>query len=829
MSPLLTVLLVVTALVQMRWSAEIVRISFQPSWYPKIPADPDFTTLKIGKPSAELAQAGVVEGARLIACDGLAVISVVGFREYVLNRRPGTEVLLRFENPGRAVVEVRAPLVPFKTEPDPPGDLLIDFAAGIFTPLFCIGLGGFVFVRRRRDPIAWALLVLMLAISQVAVTNGDLRPVLGIWWTVPIYFLTGGCAGLAAPAWLWFCLLFPDPASGRRVLPWSGWVFGIPLALYALGSGVLNAVGAHAPLSSALVFDLWSKIPHAAVPWMLVAAYLLGLVNLFIKQRFETQPAQRRKLRLVLAGLGLSFTPLILVLLANFAGLVRLGELGLLFPVSILMLGLAPVTLAYTVLVQKTIDVGVAVRQGLRYAFAARSVAVIRTLLLGALVWIALSIGRAGGSGIGSRLVIIGILLAAAALISRAGEWLSGWVDQRFFREAVDAERVLISLNDEVHRMVDPGQLLDTVVRRVAEALHVSHAAALLDSGGMLEPAFAFGYAAPPEGLPASHPVASSLRAHAGALRVEEPEARGLTLAPEILLPIGTAGSFLGAIVLGPKRSEEPYSAGDLRLLESVAPQAGLALENSRLAAQRERIQSEIDLAQQVQQRLLPLRPPVVPGLELAGYCRPAQSVGGDYFDYFLAGSGEVVLAVGDVAGKGIPAALLMASLQSSLRGLTVAGIFALDDLMAKLNRLIYDATPVNRFATFWVGFYHPETRTLRYATAGHSPALVCGAGGVGWLRAPGVGLGLTRSARYEERSIALAAGDTLILYTDGITEARNAQGEEFGEDRLTAAAASKGRPEELVARIVAAVDAFAAGAPQHDDLTLVIATLSLD
>lgn len=170
----------------------------------------------------------------------------------------------------------------------------------------------------------------------------------------------------------------------------------------------------------------------------------------------------------------------------------------------------------------------------------------------------------------------------------------------------------------------------------------------------------------------------------------------------------------------------------------------------------------------------------------------------------------------------------MMAGLQASLRSLTVTSIGELSELFAKLNLLVYDASPSNRFATFFFGAYDPATRRLRYATAGHDPALLyrAASGTVEFLRAPGIGLGLRRISIYSQAGVTFEAGDVLVLYTDGVTEARNLDQEEFGEERLVAAlrASADRSAEDALAHITAAVRSFALSAPQHDDITLIVA-----
>jgi sigma-B regulation protein RsbU (phosphoserine phosphatase) len=309
----------------------------------------------------------------------------------------------------------------------------------------------------------------------------------------------------------------------------------------------------------------------------------------------------------------------------------------------------------------------------------------------------------------------------------------------------------------------------------------------------------------------------------------------------QLLLPVGTRAKLLGILSLGPKLSEEPYTKSDVNLLRSVALQTGLALENSRLTktiatemAEREKMSREMEIAREVQERLFPQQLPVIAGIDYSGACRPALGVGGDYYDFLPLPNGDLGIAIGDVSGKGIAAALLMASLQASLRGQALVGQGDLARLMANVNQLVYDATPVNRYATFFYGQYHRESRIFRYVNAGHNPPMILrktqdGTVHVIRLDTGGMVVGLFPHTPYQEASLEMHPGDLFVAFTDGISEAMNPQEEEWGEERFipAIAACSGQRASEIIPALMAAADQFVSGAPQHDDMTLVILKLA--
>jgi sigma-B regulation protein RsbU (phosphoserine phosphatase) len=243
--------------------------------------------------------------------------------------------------------------------------------------------------------------------------------------------------------------------------------------------------------------------------------------------------------------------------------------------------------------------------------------------------------------------------------------------------------------------------------------------------------------------------------------------------------------------------------------------------------AQRERLNRELEIAREVQEHLFPQRLPQVPGLEYCGQCRPAREVGGDYYDFLELPGGRLGIAVGDVSGKGVGAALMMASLEASIRALASV-VQDPADLMGRVNSLVCQASSSNRYATLFYAEYDPATRRLTYVNAGHNPPVVLrnsvGSCQVLRLETGGSVIGLLPQ-RYQRGVFSHEPGDLIVLFTDGVSESMNVRDEEWGEERLIELAKTcQGLPAlEGMRRILAAAQAFAAGASQHDDMTLVV------
>ena len=243
---------------------------------------------------------------------------------------------------------------------------------------------------------------------------------------------------------------------------------------------------------------------------------------------------------------------------------------------------------------------------------------------------------------------------------------------------------------------------------------------------------------------------------------------------------------------------------------------------------EKERLQSELEIAREVQNQLFPKNAPTLRTMEITGVCQAARMVSGDYYDFLCMDDNRVAFALGDVAGKGISAALLMASIQSIMRTqlLEKKTDFSVSAAVALLNRQLFASTSPEKYATFWFGVYNENSRVLTYTNAGHLPPLLIRDGQAVSLEVTGTVVGAFPSVRFEERDLPLQPGDLLIAYTDGIAEPENEYGEEFGVDRLTEVILrhqSETSPE-IIAHIMEAVAQWTGAVEQFDDMTILLA-----
>jgi sigma-B regulation protein RsbU (phosphoserine phosphatase) len=291
-----------------------------------------------------------------------------------------------------------------------------------------------------------------------------------------------------------------------------------------------------------------------------------------------------------------------------------------------------------------------------------------------------------------------------------------------------------------------------------------------------------------------------------------------------------TKQEISGVLLLGPPASRSEYTAAERRLVRTCATQLALMVENGRLTdrvVEQEKLRRDLALAAEVQKHLLPPYPPDAAVASLAAISLPARSVGGDYYDFIELGEHQIGVALADVAGKGVAAALIMSVVQASLRILSCENNVTLPQLAAKMNQFLHRSTPSNSYATFFYAQLDKSTRRLRYVNAGHLPPYLLHSqgGGVEELSTGGAVIGLFPQMNYEEAAVDMQPGDVLVAFTDGVTEALNASDEEFGEERLKDLLRRVVHlpVAEISSRITEELRHWISDAPQYDDLTFIV------
>ncbi|MBA3360476.1 MAG: PP2C family protein-serine/threonine phosphatase [Acidimicrobiia bacterium] len=629
--------------------------------------------------------------------------------------------------------------------------------------------------------------------SELSFISASMLTVVGVSLFAPLNLLEGGWAraaaliGEAVPddiANYWFSLagilllVFLRLFFVERPRRWEQVTLMI-----MIGFGLLAFLDPRASVLPANYPDPWGQVIAAGIP--LVA---LG-------RAWTSSPA--RPVRPVLTAMTLIAATLGVLLLLRpslrpdaFGLVLATPRLQALYGLNTLLLATAavfalPVSIMLAVVRYRLFEIDVLINRALVYGALtaiATLIFVTVSLAMSALAGNLIGAGVAG-SRAGQIAAIAGVLTGTALAIGMQPlrKRIQRAIDQRFYREKFDAERALERLVGKLASVVDRAVLEDELRALLNETLQPK---------SML--------------LLSADPLSS----------VADPGG--------LLVPLGGGEKGGGTIVLGPRRAGIPYRGLELQFLEEVGNRVGPALHIVELFEQqeaarrhRQRVDEELGVAQRIQRELLPRTLPRIEGYDIEVFYQPAREVGGDFYDFYPLPNGHLAFTVGDATDKGMPAALVMASCRTVLRGVTLSeSAVSPGDVLARANSLLVGDIPAGMFITCLFGILDASSGELRFANAGHNPPLHWQTDGSKMVKACGMPLGLLPGMDYEERTLLLAPGEVVLLTSDGVTEAHSPERTMFGFDGLLASPAT-------VAGLVAALNSFTGDVEQEDDITV--------
>lgn len=651
------------------------------------------------------------------------------------------------------------------------------------------------------------------------------------------------------PSLLYFACVFPTEARFLRRVPFpSLWIFAphvfhlVLMMLQSQGAlwGSVAARVAQNPLGATVIE--YGRIPIELA--LRAHQILFSLVNIFyiaaaltllwLSYRKSHNPRIRNQVRTIFVGLascaGLYAVAVpIPTLLNQFWNPVIRSTLI----VAALILGSGAI--AYSMVRYRFLDANLIARKSVLYG-------VTSAFLFGVYVLVVrrLDAFLETSAGYDTTIIQTGFLMLTLVLFQPIFSWLDETLESYFLRDRGDYRTILRRMSGEVLTVLDLDELAEKLLTTLREGLPARTTVLLIAPEGRDPVARGFGGGVDLDAI-ARIPRESLTQLLDGTdlLRREEvpalAEERGLTEAvapllavkPYLLLTLRHSGRFLGLIALGRKITETRYTAPEVSLLQTLTNQTSVAVTNALLyrdSLQKTILEEELAVARRIQQRLLPSRLPSTSAFGLAALNAPSRYVGGDYYDTVFSGNGRYLVAIADVAGKGVPAALLASMVQAAIRT-QAPDSKNVAEIMGRLNRLVHEATPEDRFATCFLAEVGVEGVELAFANAGHNfPIHRSANGSCRFLEEGGIPLGIEPAYVYPEARTRLLPGDALVLYTDGITDARNRVGEDFGEERLIELVEripDRFSADEIVTAIADELARFTDGAEQMDDITL--------
>ncbi len=649
---------------------------------------------------------------------------------------------------------------------------------------------------------------------------------------------------------------FQDVAAAKPIVEASGNLIGRSSALVA-GLGLIlalqiiyagrregvapafarrpfRAVFAIFAMSSATTALMWNfsrviaamtTLASIALPLLVLASYPVFATVALVRSYRAAGVEEKRQVKWPLWGLVIALT-------AKFAGyivsyglaiLMRLVHVStieyrvvfeILDIVPTLVSLVVPISFAVAILKYRLMNIDVLIRKTVVYAMLSGAIVVVYLGLVGGLGTLLVNV-----AGLQNQTMVIGATLVVALLFVPVRNKLQTLVDRNLFRHKYDYPEALRAIVMETRMARDASEFLASAAEKLQQALQSRALVIFAERQEEYVATAKIGVSDAVIGkLRVARTFAEMLDRPFDPRRRALPEdaAKAMTRIEAVLVaPIGSRGF----VALAPKLSGGEFDVEDIDFLRSAADQIGIGVDRIRMQVEEE----DYAQARAIQQTLLPREMPQVERLELSGVWQPARTMGGDYFDFLKLGERELAVCIGDVAGKGMPAALLMSGLQAAVRA---SASSSPRDLCERVRRVVVSSLSGGRFVTFFYATLDTRNMRLRWCNAGHNAPILARADGT-VVRLTEGGPAFTRlfsESGYEEREIALMPGDRLVLFTDGVSEATDAGGELFGEDRIEELVADSRdlAAHELQQTIVDAAASFSGG-ELEDDLTLVV------
>ncbi|MBM3268152.1 MAG: SpoIIE family protein phosphatase [Candidatus Sericytochromatia bacterium] len=762
------------------WIAEAVALSRLPfQVFPGFRYEATMDVSAINDAAWNGPKAGLQQYDRILEVDGHEFRTPAEFHAYYSARPAGTLINYKMWRDGKTYEKHVA------TETLSLGAWLRSYMSLMVPALVYLIVGMVPFWLRPEHKAAGAHLLMTCSVVLFGVTNNDID---ALHWFLPLFVLAYPLLGSAM---LHLALVFPEPGALVQRKPLAEyWPYAVAAAMAAAWALFFRP---ESYLVDPRRYELHMLMYNAANAWVMVG--FLGLLGAVAFKTWRSPgETQRRQARIALIGAACAFLPIVVFwgLPYFFLGGAQVGVLGEIVYYSYLAAIVFPVSIAYAILRAQLFDIRVVVKRTVTYAIVTGALVGVY-FLLGAAVrgWADIIFGIKSGTGPLENLIATG---AVAAAFSPLANWTRVRVDRLFDRGDYDVGAVLERYGKRSDEVMEPAAQFDAYMDVADQTVHPQHISIFVrDKSGLLTFRAARRIDIPPTyvAMPDQHELIELRKAEgtgllAGRARTAPLVEGRQTWGFALYIPLVWNGEVIGRVNFGPKRSDQLYTERDRQLLGAMAHRLADKLRIAdmlQVAVAKARLDGELATAQAIHAAMLPSRRPEVPGLDLASASKTAVEFGGDYYDLVPLDGGRLAIAIGDVAGKGVQAAMVMAMTKAAFSTLVKADP-GIDKVMQGLNQMICDTIPdrTYRMTTFCYAIVDPARREMTYACAGHPPPLrFRSAGTCESLPAPGAfPFGSNRRSRYQAMTASFEPGDGLVFYTDGITEAAGPDGRAF-------------------------------------------------
>lgn len=742
-------------------------------------------------------QAGIKQKDTVLAVDGTPVADAQDLYRIVAAHPPGTELTYTVSRKDGQGFKTRDIVVPTQrfTLFDWGGFCLAFWVVGFFHLL----IGIFVSMVKPGDPVARAHLLFCIFFGTFFVTNFD-----GITTQVFTNFPHNPAFSLLGAFAINLAFVMPRKMPLIERYPW---ITRVNLAAGVLFMGYIG-YSFYRQEMWPLAFELLTAIGSGAT-------LIVPIASIWARFSKTSSEQIRNQATFILWGALIAFLPVIVV-----NGLMTMGTTLPGGEYTFFGMIIFPAAVAYTIVRHQLFDIDVIVKRTVTYA-------IVTAALTSA--YFILTAGIRSLFGAGSEWTNIIATGAVAVAFAPLRDRTKRVVDKLFFRTGYNLAQLLTDFGDRARETFDAAELLRLFVKTIEFALYPNYVAILLrdQATGRLVQRESLGLAYGQRlELDPAHPALQSLLLDQHLSVTTEPlDVDGLSQAT--LLPLRLKDELVGLVLVGPRKSDLNYTFTDRTLLVSLSQQLALWVKNAQLFTQlagQERLKRELEIAHEVQSGLLRTSLPVLDGVEFSATSIPALEVGGDFYDIIPVDEHRLGILIGDVSGKGVPAALLMAMTLVIFRSIARDNLSSAD-VMAKANELIYLNRPSKKmFVTAFYAIYDSRDRSLVFSNAGNPLPMEALGTTTGRLEAKGVSLGMFPSIPYEENHATLKDGELIVFYSDGAEDAINPTSEQFGEERLAeiVSANVEGRAQQVETAILDAIRRFSEGSDQFDDITLV-------